>query len=157
MNKELLFEFINRDMADMFVAGLIEDMSSRLTEEEFKDCIRNAFAEIAKRSSDYEYEVERAIENTRFDVESAYYDDEDDDDLVPSAGPNLKERYSFVKVMFAADLDDEAIAICNGISEGLLSVSENKKYERYHDDLTKLRLQLLDCMEKKEYARWFKL
>ncbi|MBE6521639.1 MAG: hypothetical protein E7Z62_00695 [Thermoplasmata archaeon] len=155
MDKAKLFEFINRDMADMFVAGLIKDMSSRLTDEEFKECMRNVFAEIAKRSSDYEYEVERAIENTRFDIESAYYDDEDDDDLVPSAGPNLKNRYDFVKIMFAADLDEEAIEICNGISEGLLKVSQKKKYERYQEDLTRLRLQMLDCMEKKEYAKWF--
>ncbi len=155
MDKALLFEFINRDMADMFVAGLIKDMSGRLTDEEFKECMRNVFAEIAKRSSDYEYEVERAIENTRFDIESAYYDDEDDDDLVPSAGPNLKNRYDFVKIMFAADLDEEAIEICDGISEGLLKVSQKKKYERYQEDLTRLRLQLLDCMEKKEYSKWF--
>jgi len=155
MDKAQLMDYINHDMADRFVAGLIEDMSDHLTEDQFKECIRSAFAEISKGCSDYEYEIERAIENSWVDVSNAYYDDEEDMDSVPPIEPYIKDRFYFVKIMFGADLEIDAIQIFDGLSNGLKKVSENKKYEAYKDSLIKLRNDMLDCMEKKEYDKWF--
>lgn len=153
MDKASLMVYL-RDMDDDLVVELIEDMSGHLSEDQFKACVGKVFSKVCPDEADLRYRIEHVIEKVWFDMESSYYDDDSESSLEDIIG-YLKDEFYFVKVMFDADLDEEATDLCRRIADCLGKVSEDPKYGKARDILAGQMDEILGCIERGECEKWF--
>ena len=153
MDKAPLMEFIH-GMDSRYSTDLVDDMIANLTDEQFHDCIGRMFDRICEEEGDVEYTISSTIENVLFDIESSYYDDESEVSIKDIAY-GIKDRFYFVKALFAADLTDDAVDFCRRIAKGLDIVSADPKYAGTKELLSVLRDDLPNLIEKDECEKWF--
>ncbi|MBR6213363.1 MAG: hypothetical protein IKQ67_01785 [Candidatus Methanomethylophilaceae archaeon] len=153
MDKAPLMEFIGQ-MNHRHTMDMMEDMVSFLSEEQFSDCLRRSFKRICDENRDVENAICKVIGNVQFDIESSYYDDENEASIDDVAGL-IKDRFGFVNVMFKAGLRDEAVDFCRCIADGLDRVSINPYYVNARDVVSSQRDDLRQLIEKGECEKWF--
>jgi hypothetical protein len=143
-----------RQMDSRRTADLLEETIGFLTDEQFKECLRRAFAKNCPGENDVENAIRRVIENVSFDVESSYYDDDDEvsqDDIAD----RLRDRFGFVKAMFDAELGEDADEYCRRIADGLDRVSLDERYAKIKDLLVSQRDDMLRNLGDGQSNRWF--
>jgi len=134
---------------------LISKMRPYLTEDQFKECVEAVFADICEEESDTEQTIMWAVENAWEDFRLSM----DWEDMKNTQGPDIdaliKDKFYFVELMFTEGLEDAALEFCKLIVDGLEKVSADPRFGSDRDTLIRLKDELSDCLERKEYIKWF--
>lgn len=147
-------EFIH-GMDRSHTSDLMNDMVDHLSEEGFRDCVESMFRRICEKEGDVEKAICGIIEKVLFDIESSYYDDDETEPSIEDIAGLIRERFEFVKAMFAADLKDDAVDFCRRIADGLNRVSADPAYAEAKEILSSQRDELLVFIENDECEKWF--
>jgi len=154
MDKAPLMEYIH-GMNHALTDDLLDDMIGCLTEEQFEGCLRRMFQRTCEKERDVDRAIAGVVENVWFGIESSYYDDDESEPSFDDISECLRDRFHFVRAMFAADLEDEAVDYCRRIAEGLDRTSANESYPKVRDILESERDRLSDLIGKGECVKWF--
>jgi hypothetical protein len=155
MDRQATLVEVKASFYDDEMIQLIEGMSAKLSDDEFRECLRPILSARCGDTSDIGTMIEGALENAETDMFYDYYDPDDSprDDLDESQIGGIKDCFGFLKLMALTGMDDDVKAYSRKVSEALRELSSLQKYKSY-SILASLADEIDGCIEKGDCAGW---